>query len=114
MCKTGHLELRPVHVRTEASTRGHVFVVMMAYMVRRRLAKAWQDIDMTVEEGLAALNTLCCMEMKAPKHESTHSIPKPSNVVKELLDALEIKMPKVLTQRTVNVGTKKKLTKRLS
>ncbi len=28
--KQSHLEIRPVHVRTEASTRGHVFAVMLA------------------------------------------------------------------------------------
>ena len=36
--KTGHLELRPIHVRKEKTTRGHVFVVMLAYLLRRELA----------------------------------------------------------------------------
>ena len=27
-CKTTHLEVRPVYIRTAASTRGHVLVVM--------------------------------------------------------------------------------------
>ena len=31
-CKTGFLELRPWYVRTEKSTRGHAFVVMLAYV----------------------------------------------------------------------------------
>jgi transposase len=109
MSKTGHLELRPIYVRSEASTRGHVFVVMLAYIIRRRLEGAWRDIDMTVEEGLDALKTLCCMEMKMPSCMSVHSIPKPTNVIKELIDALEIRMPKALTNRAVKVGTRKKL-----
>jgi phage FluMu protein gp41 len=110
--KTGHLELRPIYVRSEASTRGHVFVVMLAYIIRRRLEGAWRDIDMTVEEGLDALKTLCCMEMKMPSCMSVHSIPKPTNVIKELIDALEIRMPKALTNRAVKVGTRKKLPER--
>jgi transposase len=32
-CKTVSLELRPLHVRLSTSTRGHVFVVMLAYMI---------------------------------------------------------------------------------
>src|SRR5437016_401840 len=34
-CKTTHLETRPIHVRTEAHTRAHVLVVMLAYLIRR-------------------------------------------------------------------------------
>ena len=35
MSKTGHLELRPIYVRTKKSTRGYVFIVMLAYLIRR-------------------------------------------------------------------------------
>ena len=48
-CKTVNLEVRPVYVRKEESTRGHVFVVMLAYMIIRRLRKAWGGFDLTVE-----------------------------------------------------------------
>ena len=34
-CKTAHLEVRPVYVRTAASTRGHALVVMVAYAIIR-------------------------------------------------------------------------------
>jgi hypothetical protein len=33
--KTAHLELRPIHVRTEEHTRGHALVAMLAYPIRR-------------------------------------------------------------------------------
>ena len=62
-CKTTHLETRPVYVRTEAHTRGHVLVVMLAYMIRRKLSEAWSSLDLTVEEGLHQLQTLCAVEM---------------------------------------------------
>ena len=51
-CKTVNLEVRPVYVRKEESTRGHVFVVMIAYMIIRRLRKAWESFDLTVEDGV--------------------------------------------------------------
>jgi transposase len=57
--KTTHLEMRPIYVRTEEHTRGHVLVVMLAYLIRRELSKAWAGLNVTVEEGLAQLTTLC-------------------------------------------------------
>jgi transposase len=36
--KTAHLELRPIHVRLAIRTRGHVFVVMMAYRIIEEMA----------------------------------------------------------------------------
>ena len=61
--KTVHLELRPIHVRLATRTRGHVFVVMMAYRIIRELAVRWQDLDVTVEEGINELSTLCAQEV---------------------------------------------------
>jgi hypothetical protein len=74
-CKTEHLELRPVYVQTESSTRGHVLVVMLAYLVVRELCRRWCAFDVTVQEGLAQLSTLCAMEMKVASHSlTTHSL----------------------------------------
>jgi hypothetical protein len=42
--KTVHLEMRPVFVRNEANTRGHVFVVRLAYLIRRALSRAWRGL----------------------------------------------------------------------
>jgi len=51
-CKSRHLEVRPINVRTRAHTRGHVFAVMLAYTLRLELSRAWAGFDLTVEEGL--------------------------------------------------------------
>jgi transposase len=61
-CKTSHLETRPIYVRTAEHTRGHVLVVMLAYLIRRELSRAWASLDLTVEEGLHQLQTLCTTE----------------------------------------------------
>jgi hypothetical protein len=76
-CKTVHLELRPVHVRTAPSTRAHVLVVMLAYMIRRELSRAWAPFDLTVEEGLDQLKTLCSTEVKIKGGGSCLRIPTP-------------------------------------
>jgi len=111
-CKTTHLEVRPVYVRTEANTRGHVLVVMLAYLIVRELRRAWNNFDLTVEEGLEELNRLCAMELSIKGGGSCLRLPSPSPRIKELLEALQIKLPAALPRSRVKVDTKKKLTTR--
>jgi len=106
------MEVRPVFVRTEAGTRGHVLVVMLAYMIVRELKRAWRDFDLTVEEGLDELNRLCAMQLSIKDGGSCLRVPEPSPIVKELLAALDVKLPPILGKSTVNVDTKRKLTSR--
>lgn len=110
--KTDFLEVRPVYVQTEKSTRGHVLVVMLAYMIIRVLRRNWQNFDLTVEEGLQQLSTLCSMEMKVKNHAPVLKIPRPRETSKQLLRALDIKLPTVLPHREVRVVTRKKLVER--
>jgi transposase len=108
-CKTVNLEVRPVFVRSEKSTRGHVLVVMLAYMIIRKLRNAWAALDTTVEEGIKQLSTLCSMEINVKDQGSCLKIPRPREKSRELLKALDIKMPLALPHREVRVVTRKKL-----
>jgi transposase len=110
--KTDFLEVRPVYVQTEKSTRGHVLVVMLAYMIVRLLRGAWQEFDLKVEEGLNQLSTLCSMEMKVKNQASCLKIPRPREKSRQLLKALDISMPIALPHRKVRVVTRKKLVER--
>lgn len=110
-CKTEHLELRPVYVQTEMSTRGHAFVVMLAYLIVRELRRRWCALDMTVLEGLAQLSTLCAMEMKVKGQGTYLRIPTPRQLSQKLLKTLDIQLPSVLTHKEIPVVTRKKLTK---
>jgi hypothetical protein len=111
-CKTTHLETRPIHVRTPEHTRSHVLVVMLAYLIRRELSRAWTSLDVTVEEGLHQLQTLCSMEMKVEGGGSCLRIPAPSPTAAALLKALKIRLPDVLPHTDTPVVTRKKLTSR--
>jgi transposase len=108
-CKTAHLETRPVYVRTEDHTRGHVLVVMLGYLVRRELSRAWAALDVTVEEGLQQLQTLCSTEIKLAGGGSCLRIPAPSVASRALLDALKIRMPEALPHTDTSVVTRKTL-----
>ena len=111
-CKTNHLEVRPVFVRTEANTRGHVLVVMLAYRIIRALKQAWRGIDLTVEEGIKELDRICAMQLSVKGTSACLRIPEPSPIAKELLGALDVKLPLMLSRSKVEVDTKKKLTLR--
>src|SRR5919204_5034674 len=108
-CKTAHLEVRPIFLRREARTRAHALVVMLAYQIIRYLASCWSAFDVTVEEGLHALTTLCLVAV-APKHApSYHCLPTPRDAIARLLHSADIKLPKVFSLSGVRVSTKKKL-----
>jgi len=111
ICKTVHLEMRPVHVRTESSTRAHALVVMLAYMIRRELSRAWAPFDVTVEEGLDQLKTLCSTEVRIKGGGSCLRIPTPRRQSRQLLEALAITLPEALPHRDLPVVTRKKLSK---
>jgi transposase len=109
--KTNHLELRPINVRKKLSTKGHVFVVMLSYLMRMELKRAWRPIDGTVEEGIKALSTLSCVVETKEKFFSINKIPEPTGLCKKLLDALAVKLPKTYVQKNLTVATRKKTKK---
>jgi hypothetical protein len=108
-CKTAHLETRPIYVRTAEHTRGHVLVVMLAYWIRRELSRAWTSLDVTVEEGLHQLQTLCSTEMQVEGGGSCLRIPAPNRTTAALLQALKIRLPDALPHTHTPVVTRKKL-----
>jgi len=110
-CKTTHLETRPIHVRTAEHTRSHVLVVMLAYLIRRALSRAWARMDGTVEEGLRQLQTLCAIELRVDGG-SCLRIPQPTPQADALLKALNLRLPEALPHKQVPVVTRKKLPER--
>ena len=111
-CKTGHLELRPVYVRRESRTRGHVFVVMLAYRLIAELARAWRALDVTVEEGLAELATLCTTEVHFGSGSTVQEIPRPRRSIASLLTAAAVRLPAAIPTKGIEVSTKRKLPSR--
>ena len=104
-CKTVSLELRPLHVRLSSSTRGHVFVVMLAYMIIQELNKLWNGIEITIEEGLRHLATLTEQRILFPNGLKISNIPSPSEQNEELLKAAGITLPPYLASNDITVGT---------
>jgi hypothetical protein len=108
-CKTVHLEVRPIFLRLAERTRAHAFVVMLAYQIIQYLASCWSTCDLTVEEGLQALATLCLVEVSPQNAPSYHCIPTPRDAIAQLLHRADIKLPKAFSLSGTRVSTKKKL-----
>jgi transposase len=108
--KTTLLEARPVYVCLESRTRGHLLVVMLGYLLVQELAQCWRDLDLTVEEGLEELKSLCTTQVVIKGRALLHNIPQPRASVQRLLDAAKVTLPNAIADRGVRVSTRKKLT----
>jgi len=108
--KTTHLEVRPIYVRLATRTRGHLFVLMLGYLLVQELRQCWRDMEMTVEEGLAELKTLCTTEVVVKGKSLLHNIPDPRETISSLLTAAQVDLPRKIASRGIQVSTRKKLT----
>ena len=109
--KTVELEIRPVHVRLESSTRGHVLVVMLAHRLIRELQQCWAAENLTVEEGIKQLSSLCVTEVIVNGTVKDQVVPEGRAQVKKLLELAKVDMPKKLRYTGRIVPTKKDLKK---
>jgi len=100
------LDIRPVYVRSEENTRGHVLVVMLAYVITKELEKACKELSLTVEEGLRYLSTLC-VEVAIGQGKAFQKIPKPRQQNKLMLEAVNVRLPEILPKNDANVVTSK-------
>ena len=109
--KTVQLEMRPIYVQTEHSTKGHALIVMLAYKLARVLEKYWQDLNCTIQEGLSLLTRICGVTLLVQGKAICQKTPIPENLTKNLIDKLNITFPEAFPVEELNIVTKKKLSK---
>jgi transposase len=107
--KTELLELRPWFVQLEKSTRGHALIVMLSYIIVKKLKEYWKEIDNTVNEGLDILSKLCLKEVKIKNKITYYEIIEPSDTEKKFLKAANVKLPKGVPFLNTKVRSRKKL-----
>jgi len=107
--KTILLELRPWFVRTENSTKGHAFVVMLAYYVAKTLQEAWIKKNNSVEEALKELTKLSAIEIEVKEGVVINTIPNPTKSMQDLLDSAGVILPSAFPKSKINVDSRKKL-----
>jgi len=100
--KTGLLEVRPVFVRKESRTRGHVFACMLALKVSREMERRLQaafgttDSDphtITLSDALGSLSRLCLLHYPIDADTTVTRLPRPDDRQKEILTALRVTLP---------------------
>ncbi len=103
--KTAHLDMRPIYVRKEKSTRGHVFVVMLALLLQRELECCWAELDITVDEGLDEFGAIALHEIRLGDTR-LQDIPIPNKIGDQLLKKANIHLPvpSVLPSRQATVA----------
>ena len=106
--KTTLLHIRGIYVRKANRTKAHVFVIMLAYMIAYELRRLWQDVELTIEEGIAELSSLCATEVVIG-NLSIHTIPIPRDNIKKLMEKADITLPDAIPCSRESVFTRKKL-----
>jgi transposase len=100
--KTGLLEVRPLFVRKESRTRGHVFCCMLALKLsremERRLREHFGTTDsnphaVTLRDALASFGSLCLMQYKVDEKTTVTKLPQPSSNQTKILTALGVTLP---------------------
>jgi len=110
--KTVELEMRPLYLRLAERTRAHALVVMLAYRIVQELAERWGTENLTVQEGLQELATLCAMEVRIRGEAACCQIPKPRPTLQRLFDLARVPVPAALPCKGIAVATRKHLATR--
>jgi transposase len=107
--KTTLLEMRGVYVRKTNRTRAHIFIIMLAYLLAYELQQRWRDLNVTVEEGIQELASMCTVELTLVGQARCQVIPDPRPLGQQLLECLNITLPDALPHRGITVATRKDL-----
>jgi hypothetical protein len=101
--KTGLLEIRPLFVRKDTRTRGHVFVCLLALKlsreVQRRLSATYGTTKdaphgVTLPDALDALHRLCLLTYLLDDTHSVTRLPRPDVQQTCILQALQVSLPR--------------------
>jgi transposase len=100
--KTGLLEVRPVFVRKETRTRGHVFCTMLALKIVREVERCLQALfgttdtnprAITLPDALASLGRLCLLHYPLEGGRTVTRLPLANHLQQQILAALGVTLP---------------------
>ena len=100
---------RGMCVRKSLRTYAHL-IIILAYRLAYTIRRLWYDVEITVEEGMNELASICSLDVIPSDIPSYQTIPEPRDLGKILLEKLGISLPDALPCRNVTVHTRKKLT----
>ncbi|MBI5219983.1 MAG: IS1634 family transposase [Bacteroidia bacterium] len=92
--KTGFEEVRPVYVRKEERTNGHVFVCMLSYMVLKHIWDKCRDAGYTLKYIIETLDKIQFVQYKFEGKIMKVLPEELSETQNEILRLLKIKLPR--------------------
>ncbi len=102
LLKTEFLEVRPLFVRLESRTRGHVFGSMLSYTILREIRRGLREVFTIDDEGrlsldernvIEALSRLTLLYYETDSGEMLPEIAEPDERQKKILDAIGVGLP---------------------
>lgn len=101
--KTECLEVRPVYVRKEKRTRGHVFITMLAYRIVREIERCTPDRkDIPIGETIDDLAQIALVQV-SNKDKSLYRIPEPRKETAFLLKHLDVHLPPLIPTKGLQI-----------
>lgn len=92
-CKQSIEEIRPIYVRTTSSTRGHVFICMLAYILVKKMSELCIELPNSRKNIIDQLNHLQYIMYKE-KNIELKLLPKKLNAdLEKIITALKLKLP---------------------
>ena len=85
---------------------------MLAYLMTQALRERWRGLDLTVQEGLDRLASLCLIEVSLGGLPAYNRVPTPRDDVRRLLEAAGVGIPDALPLAPARVATRQKLPQR--
>ena len=85
---------------------------MLAYQIVRELSRCWKSLDLTVEDGIKQLSSLCATDVIIDGKVSFCMVPDPRRMVKKLFDLAGVRPPEVVSSVEAKADTKAKLQNR--
>lgn len=90
--KTGFLEIRPLYVRRETRTRGHVFVTMLAYLLINEFEKRTKNIEATLEHKVDSLDKVQTIYVTVA-NQTIKRVPQQSPFIQSILNGCGQTLP---------------------
>src|SRR5690625_2628472 len=95
-CKQSIEEIRPIYVRKETRTRGHVFVCMLAYILVKQMAELCSSLPLTRKGIISQLNQLQYVLYQEKKVERKILPKQLQPELEEIINRLKLKLPTYL------------------
>lgn len=89
--KTGLEHVRPIYVRKSSTTRGHVFVAILAYMIVKYIKDATSNLGYSIKHVINLLDRISYLEYDH-ENEKIRIIPELTDELQKILKELGIKI----------------------